>query len=130
VNPYALLAIIALSTSILAGTLVLLVSLGISLLLSIIGVYSFIAMIMVGMQKSAARLYDGSELAEQGERAKDQFCTDQIFTDQIFTEAPIISPIKRVCLSSSNQSQLFKEKNEQHSVQLMTTTSTDSSAVK
>jgi len=119
VNPYALLGVITLSTSILAGMISFLVLLGISLLVAIVGVYLFAVIIMIWMQKCATRLYDDGQLAEQSG------CVEE----QIYTDVPIIKPINNVYWSSSDQSRLFLKMNERHNAGTAQTTSTDQSAV-
>lgn len=63
-NPYLLLGIIAGSTTVLAGIISVLVSLGVSLLLAFIGVYLFFILVMIRMMKSATQMYDDCELTE------------------------------------------------------------------
>jgi len=84
VNPYAFVAIITLSTAVLAGIITFLVSLGISLLMAFIGVYGFAVLFMFGMQHGATRVYDDCELTEQS----------GILEDQLVSELPPTKPSK------------------------------------
>ena len=82
-KPSILLGIIAFNTTILAGVISFLISLGVPLLIALSGIFLFAVFVMLMMIKSAARLYDDDELAVQGSRAKDQINSEIATNNQI-----------------------------------------------
>lgn len=84
---YFYLALIAFSTTIQAGIISFLVSLGMSLLTALCGMYLFSAIIMLLIAKSATRLHDDYELAEHG---------GGYTKDQIYSEKPVNNQIEKV----------------------------------
>ncbi|MBX2838545.1 MAG: hypothetical protein KTR35_16930 [Gammaproteobacteria bacterium] len=92
--PYVFLGIFALSTTILAGIISFLVSLGVSLLAALSGLYLFAVVLFYIMMKCATRLDDDCEFAEQGGYIKYQSNSETTVSNQIKNlEA---SEIKRV----------------------------------